>query len=180
MEELKKKIRQLMGNGKKNQWLVFLLIGLILLIIGIPTEDKEVKIDVPVAAESESRLDKAEILEGKLENVLSKVSGVGETRVLITLKSDGQKLVEKDERISNTTGGNGTTQENTREENTIYQKDENGQETPYVTEEIEPEVLGVLVVAEGGGDAVIVAQITEAVQALFGIEVHKIKVMKMN
>ena len=45
---------------------------------------------------------------------------------------------------------------------------------------MEPEVLGVLVVAKGGDNPVTVREITEAVQALFGIEVHKIKVMKMN
>ena len=45
---------------------------------------------------------------------------------------------------------------------------------------MEPEVSGVLVVAEGGDDPVTVREITEAVQALFGIEAHKIKVMKMD
>ena len=179
MEELKNKIRQLFGNGKKNQWLVFLLIGLILLVIGIPAEEEEPAAET-VVQEYEKTADKAEILEGKLEKVLSKVSGVGKTNVMITIKSDGKKLVEKDERTSTVTGTNTGTQENSREESTVYQKDQNGQESPYVTEETAPEILGVLVVAEGGGDPVIVAQITEAVQALFSIEVHKIKVMKMN
>ena len=41
-------------------------------------------------------------------------------------------------------------------------------------------IRGVLVVAQGGGDPVIVQNITEAVMALFGIEAHKIKVMKMS
>jgi stage III sporulation protein AG len=35
-------------------------------------------------------------------------------------------------------------------------------------------------VAEGGGNAVIVSDISEAVMALFGIEAHKIKVVKMS
>ena len=37
---------------------------------------------------------------------------------------------------------------------------------------------GVLVVAEGGGNAVVIRDITEAIQALFGVEAHKIKIMK--
>ena len=53
-------------------------------------------------------------------------------------------------------------------------------EKPYVSETMEPEVSGVLVVSEGGDDPVTVREVTEAVQALFGIEAHKIKVMKMD
>ena len=41
------------------------------------------------------------------------------------------------------------------------------------------QVTGVLVSAEGGGDPVVVKNIQEAVMALFQLEAHKIKVMKM-
>ena len=41
------------------------------------------------------------------------------------------------------------------------------------------EVTGVLVAAQGGDDPENVRNITEAVMALFHIEAHKIKVMKM-
>ena len=101
----------------------------------------------------------------------------------MTLKSDGKRLVEKDSsaRSSSSKENSGNTDaENTQEENTVYEKNGSGQEIPYVSEVLEPEVAGVLVVAEGGGDPVTVREITEAVQALFGIEVHKIKVMKMD
>lgn len=178
---------RLLGKGKKNQWVVFLLVGLIFLVIGIPTEKSENVVQEMEETVSSAEKDKAEILEEKLEKVLSQVSGVGRTKVLITLKSDGKKLVEKDETASSkvtsdvdTSQGSSTIQENFMEAVTIYEKSGDGQESPYVTEQVEPEVLGVLVVAEGGGDAQIVSQITEAVQALFSIEVHKIKVMKMN
>jgi stage III sporulation protein AG len=40
-------------------------------------------------------------------------------------------------------------------------------------------VEGVSVVAQGGGDSQIQKNITEVIQALFGIEAHKIKVVKM-
>ena len=39
-------------------------------------------------------------------------------------------------------------------------------------------VEGVAVIAEGGDHPVVVQNITEAIQALFGIEAHKIKIMK--
>lgn len=42
------------------------------------------------------------------------------------------------------------------------------------------EVTGVLVVCEGGDDKNLVAYITDAINGLLGVPVHKIKVMKMS
>ena len=41
-------------------------------------------------------------------------------------------------------------------------------------------MTGVLVVAQGGDNPVVIKDIQEAVQVLFQVEAHKIKVMKMN
>ncbi len=49
---------------------------------------------------------------------------------------------------------------------------------PYVSKELSPQIEGVVVIAEGGADSVVKQNITEAVQALFGIDTHKIRVMK--
>ena len=64
------------------------------------------------------------------------------------------------------------------EEETIYQENDSGK-YPYVVSWTNPKVTGVLVIAEGGGNTKVKAEILEAVQALFGIEPHKIKIMKM-
>ena len=47
---------------------------------------------------------KEELLEKKLERILRTVDGIGGVQVMITLKSDGQKRVEKDESILLTFG----------------------------------------------------------------------------
>ena len=66
-----------------------------------------------------------------------------------------------------------------QEENTVFMTEADGSRTPYVRKTLEPVVKGVTVVAQGGGDARIQKDITEVVQALFGVEAHKIKVVKM-
>ena len=43
---------------------------------------------------------------------------------------------------------------------------------------LQPEVEGVLVVAEGADSSVVKKNITEAVEVLFGIDAHRIKVGK--
>ncbi len=45
-------------------------------------------------------------------------------------------------------------------------------------EEHSQEVLGIIVSADGGGSAVVKAEISEAMEALFGLPPHKIKVLK--
>jgi len=65
------------------------------------------------------------------------------------------------------------------DESTVYTKDSQGNQTPYVISETAPEIRGVIVVAKGGNNPIIAQQIQEAVMALFHVEAHKIKVMKM-
>ena len=49
---------------------------------------------------------------------------------------------------------------------------------PYIVKTLQPDVEGVLVVAEGADDSIVKKNISEAVQVLFGIDVHRIKVAK--
>ena len=104
---------------------------------------------------------------------------------MITLKSGGQKIIEKDQSGSSQTteeedseGGTRTVEENTSDKTSIYEQESDGSSTPYVSKELSPEIEGVVVIADGGGNAVVAQNITEAVQALFGVEAHKIKIMK--
>ena len=125
------------------------------------------------------------VLERRVASALEYVEGVGKTEVMITLKSSSQKVVEKDQTGDSRTteekdSAGGTRTENARssERTSVYTQSTDGTQIPYVSKELTPEVEGVLVIAEGGDNAVVVQNITEAIQALFGIDAHKIKIMK--
>ena len=127
-----------------------------------------------------------EYLEKKLEGVLSSMYGVGKVKVMITLASSGEKIIAKDiplERNNivekDSTGGNRSTNEMYSQEETVYSTTIEGDKIPYVIKENSAVVEGVSVVAEGGDSMVIQKNISETIQALFGIEEHKIKVVKM-
>lgn len=124
-------------------------------------------------------------LENRVADALECVEGVGKTEVVITLKSSGQKVIEKDQISGSRTtteedsaGGTRVEKEGETEKTSIYEQHEDGSQTPYVSREMLPEIEGVAVIAEGGDHPVVVQNITEAIQALFGIEAHKIKIMK--
>lgn len=172
---------------KKDQILILFLAGILLLVISIPAETQPDTSFPAAEAETEKPtklyVSKTQELEQKLETILSSVSGVGKARVMITLKSDGKKIVEKDREESSQTQesyeNSGMSSECKSSENTVLQRDNNGVETPYVSEALEPEIDGVLVIAQGADSQQTISEITQAVMALFGVEAHKIKVMKM-
>ncbi len=178
----------------KNQLLVGGLAGILLLVIALPTEQG--KKPEGGGSETQSGAPEEKIytdperygreLERQLGQILAEMEGVGKVEVMITLQDDGERIVEKDitRNSQEVLEGDGETKRETRE--SLYQEgsvfgQETGQEgQPFVSKEVVPKVEGVLVVAEGGGNAKTVKNISDAVLALFPVEVHKIKVVKMN
>lgn len=173
---------------KKNQLMLTLLVGILLIVIAMPVKKTKTK-DVPVEAGTENSYEDEyeEAVERKLEEVLREVEGVGNVKVMVTFQSSSEKIIEKDQATNSQTvtesdkrGGKRETKEAQDSEATVYNSTSGGEQTPYVTKEVNPKVEGVVVIAEGGGNAVVIKNITEAIQALFDVDTHKIKVMKRN
>lgn len=201
MNKWKSIFEKCMGNGlKKENMIVFILLGVLLFIIVYPIDEN--KSEKSVLSDSKSEIIKEEIntsttsnnketdyityLEEKLENTLSFVEGVGKIKVMVTVSTSQKEVVEKDRAIqrSNTTetdseGGTRNINNTESTETTLYTVDGNGNQIPYVTQVYEPEITGVMVVAQGAGKENVNSDISEAIQALFGIEAHKIKIAKM-
>ena len=179
---------------KKNQLLLILLSGILLLVIVFPVPgQRESSSAAQQAGDAKTSLsseirdngDYERYLEEKTSRILEDVEGVGEVTVMITLKSDGQKIIEKDQSSSSqstdeedSSGGTRSVEDQSSDKTSIYEQTADGSSTPYVSKELAPEVEGVVVIADGGDNAVVAQNITEAVQALFGVEAHKIKIMK--
>ncbi len=189
------KLTVFLKNRKKEQIVTILLIAALAVVIFLPTPDAERKKKADTGTEALSAVQEVaqaesdteqtrHRMEDELSNILSKVEGVGSVQVAITLETTGKKTVEKDapdssSSLSATTGdGSQESMSAATEEKTVYTTESDGAQVPYVVSETLPQVRGVLVIAEGGGDPVIIEEIQEAVMALFHLEAHKIKVMK--
>lgn len=122
--------------------------------------------------------------EKKLEKLLTKVEGIGEVDVMVTVASSEEKRTLQQEDHTSSTSSELDSSGGTRNQTSGSSKTEpvlvgeDGKE-PYVVQVQSPQVEGVLVVAQGAGTGVIDSEIIAAVEALFPIEPHKIKVMKM-
>ena len=123
-------------------------------------------------------------MEAKAESLLSGVSGAGQVKVMITLRASSEQVVEKDMPVTrsqtseqDSQGGSRMVSEFATEDATVYRKG-NGYEEPYVIKTLSPSVEGVVVVAEGAGNGEVNKNLSEAVQILFGVEAHRVKVLK--
>lgn len=162
MKSQEKKWKFSLKKWDKQQWMILLLLGLILLVMAIPTK----KISQTVSqkktgskntmagsgiyenlygnsnADAQVLTEKA-VLEQQLEQLLQQVEGIGQVKVMLML-------------------------ENSEDTMTAFSA-----QNPSVS------IQGVLIAAQGGDNSVVVRNIQEAVMALFQVEAHKIKVMKM-
>ena len=197
-ETVKIKLMQIKERIGMDKVFLILLAGVLLMLSSFPfsgTEKGTADSQTESAASGEAETGREEGqtvsssgyaagLEQRLEEVLLAVEGVGEVKVMITLKDSGQKELQADTvreqsatSETDSSGGSRSIQENREESSTVILSG-GSSDSPYITRETAPEIEGVLVVAQGGGNAAVKAEIYEAVQALFSVPAHKIKVLK--
>ena len=171
---------------------LLIVAGLVLLIASFDGKEEH-KTQTQISTQNEEKQSEEqqlntyiENMETRLTNVLSQVDGIGKVQVMITAKATQEKVVLKDAPYKKTTvkeedstGATRESKETTSEEGTILEKQQDGNESPYITKELQPEIEGVVVIAEGAAQKQIEAEINDAVVALFSVPSHKIKVMKM-
>ena len=121
-------------------------------------------------------------LEKRLENILSKISGVGKVYVLLTytessslvpiynVNSSTSVLEEKDN-----AGISKITETENIQKDVVLEKD--GKLS--VEKRIKPLIEGAIIIAEGASNINIKSDIISAVEAVTGVKTHKIQVFEM-
>ena len=125
-------------------------------------------------------------LEKRAAEIISSMEGAGKVNVMITVSDMGVEMLEHNKETSansleetDSAGGNRKNTENSLREEVVYKRDSNGNELPYVVQRKLPEVTGVVVTAEGAGNARVKENIIGAVSVLFNLNEHRIKVIRM-
>ena len=165
------------------EWAIIFAAGALLLLLSVPDlfhKEKEEAVDTATSVQQreEQSGEYAERMERKLEEMLRKIDGVTGVTAMITVTSTTEKVVLQDTMINSEElaekdgdGGERTSLKSTEETKTVL-----AGETPFLTKELTPKVEGVVVVISGAESTKVLA-ITEAVQALFDVPAHKVKII---
>lgn len=150
-------------------------LGLVMLLISSSfsaesSEKKEIDEQTPVSGVTVSVSDVEQALENKLEAMIGGVKGAGSAKVMVTLLSSGEYVYAentKDEKSDN--------KQSLDSEIVIYEASD-GSDSGLVISVKSPEILGVAVICDGGGSAVVRSEIKSMVTSLFGITSDRVYV----
>ncbi|NLO81612.1 MAG: stage III sporulation protein AG [Clostridiales bacterium] len=124
-------------------------------------------------------------LEAKLQEKLSSIKGAGRVEVMITYKSsreivpavnttESQTITEEED----SSGGVRKVSQKDVNSQTVTMNDSSGSK-PLVVKEMEPEIKGVIVIAEGAKNIRIKMDLMRAVQTALGVSARQVEVFEM-
>ena len=127
-------------------------------------------------------------MEEELQGILGQIAGAGRVAVRVSLKASPLKEYATNTRTSKhsveekeQSGATRITTDTSEDAQLVMAR--NGQigsgEGPVVARETQPEVLGVVVVADGAGDPQVRARFIQAVQTLWGLAPYQVQVLPM-
>lgn len=192
---------------RRDNLIILVLSGILLFIIALPTENKNkdsstdrgdntsIGSELPeITSGSQEGVEASQgmtdaayaaWLEQRLTETLAQVAGVGEVRVMITLSSSSELVIEREKPVTRSATNEADSQGGTRVINqvetgdSVVYRSEGSDSEPYVIKTLPPQIEGVLVVAEGAGSTAVNRTIITIVQALFDVESHKVSVVRM-
>lgn len=143
---------------------------------GAKTGNKKTNTDV-----SQTALNNA---ADELAGILSSIKGAGDIKVLITYDGSGEIIpaetvnTHSNITIDNSGGTSRTTETVTETKSTVIVQ-KNGSSEPVILKEILPNIVGIIVVAEGASDMNVRVALLRAVQAATGVKIDKIEIFEM-
>lgn len=169
-------------NRKKTiENLVVFVIILIIVLLSINViwnkdkkEDNKSTIDEnkKLATIEENSKDDNSLTSEKLENILSKINGVGKVKVYITYSQTSQiipiyneDISQKDTQEEDTQGGTRKVVETDTKKEVVYDE-KSGNKTIITQSIVSPKIEGAIVTAEGGNNTNTKANIIQAVEAV--------------
>lgn len=188
------------NNKKKIENLVVFIIILIVTIIAInfilsdkktTTKEENSTSNKKLATTNQTEINSSyssnsDELSNKLENILSKINGVGEVNVFINYSESREVVAMYNENSksssteeTDTSGGIRKIEETDTQKDIVYQEN-NGEKTPITQKIVQPKIEGAIITAKGANNANVKTNIIQAVEAATGLATHKIQVFEMN
>lgn len=197
LEWLKEKL--MIDNNKKlyNNLVILLCMGVALVIVAnfyndITYKDKKPAIEnmennnqINGTYNNSSDDNYAAEIQDQLSTILSKIAGAGKVSVMITYESGKELVTQKDKSVidkvtdeKDNDGGTRIINEYSIDDKTVMVNQQGGSSQPVVVKEINPEIKGVIVVAEGAWDSKVKRKISQAVQTVLDIPAYRVTVLE--
>ena len=183
---------------RKIENLVFLIVILIITIVAINLIWNDEKSDKQDVIDDGKRLanqdntistnniqsETTSNLETNLENILSRIQGVGEVHVFVNYSESSEVVAMYNENSqtstteeTDTSGGVRKIQETDSQKEIIYQEND-GEKVPITQKVIEPKIEGAIIVAKGASTVEMRSKIATAVSTLTDVPVYKVQVFE--
>ena len=188
MENFIKKIKKHLDSIDNKKFIVnilfILILAIVLLVIlnnYIPDDKNDNQTVIKESSNEYNNLvkdDYESYIEGKLSDILSKLKGVGQVDVMVVLEDSTEKIpasnITTTKELTNELDAQGGTREILREDETIQVV--NTSNEVVVLKEVKPSIKGVIVVAEGAEDLLVLENLYEAVKTVLGITGNKVQI----
>lgn len=160
---MRTRLEELLGKDKRAAWLLAGVGLLGMLLLAFPGNQKRAKETVqPQITAQEGDIQE---LEKRLQELVSRVEGAGETTVMLTFEGSQEKVYAMDTDSSQT---------GSRQEHVLLEGKE-----PLVDMVWYPEVQGVAILCEGADNTIVRAQITEIASVLLGVSSNRVSIAKI-
>ena len=164
-----------LGKGLRPLWernkfvLLVIAAGIALLLLPALPRGGGASGETAAGAGEEADAFQVEALESRMEEALSRITGVGEVRVVLTLQSTPRRILAQDTQST-------VEADATDASLTTVVLSGGGTEETVTLQQISPQYQGALVVCSGGGNPSVRLQVVEAVSALTGLGADHISV----
>lgn len=125
--------------------------------------------------------------EKKLSEIIGKIDGVGRVKIMVTVGSSEQNVYEQSQKstddttVASQSDGSTQKQSNTGNEQTpVVMDNGSGGQSALVKTQLQPTILGVAVVCDGGGDAEVQEHIIDTIMSILDVSSDHISVCKMS
>ncbi len=170
---------------------IILCVGIALIIVADFYKDflpnKKTNEQYKITNENSTKKEYVNELEDQLSEILSLVQDSGRVSVMITLKSTSEIVPALDktssDKVTNendTEGGTRIINETNTQDKVVFMNEQGGNSKALVVKELNPEIKGVIVVAEGAKNPKVKLKLSEAVQTVLDIPAYRVSILERN
>lgn len=168
-------------NSKYKYVVLIAIVGIFLIFLSTTNSKKEnIKEQKTEKLEKKTSDEYVEQLEKKLNNIISKIEGVGRSEVLITIENGIENVYANSEKKATNSNenvsGKMSIRDDTQKDVVVIDTHE-GKQALVVTQK-EPTIKGVLVVCDGADNVSVVEKVTDAVSKSLNIKKNRLSVVK--